>query len=100
VADARTLTAEELPALGSNANINAVVVALRDALPQLDGGTEVSPIMPDIVGEAAIITWLGDAGVLRLRGAEVLPSIRRLVKAHPRISAALVRTAQDFAVAG
>jgi hypothetical protein len=72
--DARTLIEEESKRLGSSAKINATVVALRDALPGTGDGPEIAPILPDIVGEAAVASALGgeaaveeDSGIAALK---------------------------------
>jgi tetratricopeptide (TPR) repeat protein len=99
--DARTLIEEESKRLGSVPDINPTVEALRDGLPGTGGGPEIAPILPDIVGEAAIIFWLGKGGVLPEWGIEPLASIHRAATtALQRTSQVLVRTAQDFAAAG
>jgi hypothetical protein len=64
--DGRKLIAAELPVLGSSADVNATIAALRDVLPGSADGREISPIVPHIIGQAAIMTWLGDGGGLPL----------------------------------
>ena len=97
--DTRALMEEESKRLGSPAKINATVAALRDALPGSGEGPEIAPILPDIVGEAAIMFWLGN--VLPGLGIAPLASINRAAGAGlGRTSQILVRTAQDFAAAG
>src|SRR5216683_7310649 len=87
--------------LGSSADINTTLAALRDGLPGAGDGPEIAPILPDIVGEAAIIFWLGSGGVLSGLGIDPLTSIRRTATtALGRTSQVLVRAAQDFATAG
>jgi tetratricopeptide (TPR) repeat protein len=101
LADARTLIEEESQRLGSPADINTTLAALRDGLPGAGDGPEIAPILPDIVGEAAIIFWLGSGGVLSGLGIDPLASIHRAATtALGRTSQVLVRTAQDFAAAG
>src|SRR5215831_4502698 len=98
---ARTLIEEESKRLGSVVNVNATVAALRDGLPGAGDGPEIVPILPDIVGEAAIILWLGNGGVLSGLGIEPQASVHRAAStALGRTSQVLVRTAQDFAAAG
>src|SRR5437899_1113498 len=99
--DARALMEEESKRLGSAADINATVAALQDGLPAVGDGPEIAPILPDIVGEAAIIVWLGNGGVLSRLGIDTTASIHRAAtSALQRTSQVLVRTAQDFAAAG
>jgi tetratricopeptide (TPR) repeat protein len=101
LADARTLVEEESQRLGSSADINTTVAALRDGLPGAGDWPEIAPILPDIVGEAAIIFWLGSGGVLSGLGIDPLASVHRAATtALDRTSQVLVRTAQDFATAG
>src|SRR5258708_1238543 len=101
LADARTLVEEESQRLGSSADINTTVAALRDGLPGAGDWPEIAPILPDIVGEAAIIFWLGNDGVLSGLGIDPLASVHRAATtALDRTSQVLVRTAQDFATAG
>src|SRR5258708_5948926 len=99
--DARTLMEEESKRLGLSANINTTLAALGDGLPGAGDGPEIAPILPDIVGEAAIICWLGNGGELSGLGVEPLASIHRAAAmALGRVSQVLVRTAQDFAATG
>ena len=99
--EARKLAEGERAALKSKAPLNAALEALRDALPAGEGNHGVAPILPDIVGEAAILIWLGAAGAIAQWG---LPPAARIGAAAriglPRVSAVLVRLAQDFAPAG
>jgi len=101
LAEARALAEGETAALKSNAPLNASLEALRDALPGAGGNGGVAPILPDIVGEGAILAWLGKDGPVAQWG---LPSAARIAAAAqnrlPRVSAVLARTAQDFAAAG
>jgi tetratricopeptide (TPR) repeat protein len=100
VGEARALIEEESKRLGSAADINATVTALRDGLPRAGGGPEIAPILPDIIGEAAIMCWFGDAGVLQALGIDPAASLHcAATAALDRTSQALVRTAQDFAAA-
>ncbi len=99
--DARVLMVEESKRLGSSADINATVAALRDGLPGAEDGPQIAPILPDIVGEAAIMCWLGNGGVLSRLGIDTTASIHRAAStALGRTSQGLVRAAQDFAAAG
>jgi tetratricopeptide (TPR) repeat protein len=101
LADARTLIEEESKRLGSSADISTTLTALRDGLPGVGDGPEIAPILPDIVGEAAIIHWLGNGGELSGLGIETPASIHRAAStALGRVSQVLVRTAQDFAATG
>src|SRR5258708_11710373 len=76
LADARKLIKDEAARLDTTADINATVTALRNGLPGTDG-QDVAPILPDIVGEAGIMYWLGDRGVLREFGIDPLGSVNR-----------------------
>jgi tetratricopeptide (TPR) repeat protein len=100
--EARGLAEGELSALRSSAPLNASLEALRDALPGAGANGGVAPILPDIVGEGAILAWLGDGGPVVAEWG--LPSAARIAAAAqtrlPRVSAVLVRIAQDFAPAG
>jgi tetratricopeptide (TPR) repeat protein len=99
--DARTLMEKESKRLGSSADINTTMAALLDGLPGAEEGLEIAPILPDIVGEAAIMCWLGQGGELSRLGIDTTPSIHRAATtALRRLSQVLVRTAQDFAAAG
>jgi tetratricopeptide (TPR) repeat protein len=99
--DARTLMQEESKRLGSWADINATVAAVLDGLPAIGDGPQIAPILPDIVGEAAIMCWLGNGGALSRLGIDITASIHRAAStALGRTSQVLVRTAQDFAAAG
>ncbi|WP_158817323.1 tetratricopeptide repeat protein [Methylocapsa sp. S129] len=99
--EARKLAEGEHAALKSAAPLNSSLEAVCDALPVADGSGGVAPILPDIVGEGAILAWLGDKGPIAQWG---LPPAARIAAAAqsmlPRVSAVLVRIAQDFAPAG
>ncbi|MGD0764155.1 MAG: tetratricopeptide repeat protein [Roseiarcus sp.] len=99
--EARALAEGELAALKSSAPLNASLEALRDALPGQGEAGGVAPILPDIIGEAAILAWLGKDGPVAQWG---LPSAARIAAAAQnrlrRVSAVVVRAAQDFAAAG
>lgn len=97
----RTLIEDEAPRLKLCADINSTVAALRDALPGTGDGSEIAPIMPDIVGEAAIMCWLGDGGELSRLGSDPLDCVHRAATATlEHAGQVLVRTAQDFAADG
>jgi len=99
--DARQLLEEEKGRLNSSADVNATLEALRDALPAGSEGGEIAPILPDMVGEAAILVWLGRGGVLPALGIEAQSCIGRMAgTVLDRVSQIVVRTAQDFAAAG
>jgi tetratricopeptide (TPR) repeat protein len=101
LADARQLAQQELDVLGSGAGLNSLIDALRNALPWRNGRAVIAPILPDIVGEAAILIWLGRGGALSELGIEPLSCVRRVGgAARSRVCQTLVRTAQDFAAAG
>jgi hypothetical protein len=101
LAEASALIEAEAGRLKSSADIGTTVAALRDGLPGTGDGREIAPILPDIVGEAAIMCWLGEGCVLRGLGIDPLASIQgAAATALDRASQALVRTAQDFAAAG
>jgi tetratricopeptide (TPR) repeat protein len=96
--EARGLATTEREALGSAASLDATMEALADALPE--SGDGVAPILPDVIGEAAILAWLGPKGGIG-RGVDHearIASAARLALA--KVSSSLVRTAQDFAAAG
>jgi tetratricopeptide (TPR) repeat protein len=101
LAEARSLAEGELAALKSAAPLSASLEALRDALPGVGGSGGFAPILPDIVGEGAILAWLGKDGPVAQWG---LPPAARIAAAAqnrlPRVSAVVVRAAQDFAAAG
>jgi tetratricopeptide (TPR) repeat protein len=99
--EARQFIEDEARAIGRSADVSASLEALRDALPGLFEERELSPIQPDIVGEAAILIWLGQRGVLAKQGIEPLNCVQRVAgTARSRVTQTLVRTAQDFAAAG
>src|SRR5262249_55225217 len=98
-AEARALIEAEAGPLGSTADINTAMTALQNGLPGTGSGAEVAPILPDIIGEAAIMCWLGEGGALRNLGLDSMDSVHRAAAvALERTSQVLVRTAQDFAV--
>jgi tetratricopeptide (TPR) repeat protein len=66
--------------------------ALADALPGPEGG--VAPILPDILGEAAMILAWKETGVAQAAITRALPTHRATVVQ------AVVRAAQDFAIHG
>jgi tetratricopeptide (TPR) repeat protein len=67
--------------------------SLVAALPGADGS--IAPILPDLIGEAAILRALADAGV------ETEGTIERaFARTGQQVVATLIRTAQDFAGAG
>ena len=101
LAEARALAAKEREALGSTASLDATMSALTDALPASGASGGVAPILPDIVGEGAILAWLGPKGGLAASGLD--PQARIVAAARvalAKASSTLVRTAQDFAAAG
>jgi hypothetical protein len=101
VGEARRLTAQEIEALKSSADIDATVDTLMDALPMSDILGGVAPILPDIVGEGAILAWFGRNGGLSTSGVDPEARIAAAARtAVAKASATLVRTAQDFASAG
>ena len=55
------------------APLDATLEALTDALPEPTAKGGVAPILPDIVGEAAILTWLGAGGDLERKGLAAPP---------------------------
>ena len=99
--EARALAKSELGALDSTASLDPTLEALTDALPEATAKGGVAPILPDIVGEAAILTWLGAGGDLERRGLAAPPRIAAAARiALAKVSSTLVRAAQDFAAAG
>jgi len=101
LAEARALAAREREALGSMAALDATVAALTDALPASEANRGVASILPDIVGEGAVLAWFGSNGALAARGVDPAERVEAAAKVSLRnASATLVRTAQDFAAAG
>ena len=99
--ETRALATKEREALGSSASLDATIAALTDALPDSGANGGVAPIVPDIVGEGAILSWLGPKGGIATSGADPQAAIARAAQvALPKASSALVRTAQDFAASG
>jgi len=99
--EARALAKSELGATDSTGSLDATIEALTDALPEPSATGGVAAILPDIVGEAAILTWLGVGGDLEQRGLEAPPRIGVAARiALAKVSSTLVRAAQDFAAAG
>ncbi len=101
VAEARELAAREIEALRSMAALDAALAALTDSLPAANPSSGVAPILPDIVGEGAILAWFGPNGGLATIGVDPQTRIAAAARtALAKASATLVRTAQDFAAAG
>ena len=101
LAEARALATKEREALGSSASLDGTMGALTDAMPGSGENDGVAPILPDIVGEGAILAWLGPKGGITARGADPQKCIEAAAGiALPKVSEMLVRTAQDFAAAG
>ena len=97
--EARTLAATEREALGSAASLDAAIAALADALPS-DANGAIAPILPDIVGEGAILAWLGPKGGIAMGGLDPHARIAAAARiALAKASSTLVRTAQDFTAA-
>ena len=97
--EARQLAASERDCLGSSAPLDATIQALADALPASGGGA--APILPDVVGEGAILAWFGAEGGLASVGLKPEASIANTARmALGKVSATLMRAAQDFAAAG
>ena len=97
--EARELAASERDRLGSSAPLDAAIQALADALPASGGGA--APILPDVVGEGAILAWFGAEGGLASTGLNPEASIANAARtALGKVSATLMRAAQDFAAAG
>ena len=101
LAETRTLATKEREALGSVVSLDLTIAALTDALPGSDANGGVAPIVPDIIGEGAILAWMGPKGGLATSGVDPQPSIAAAARvALAKVSSTLVRTAQDFAAAG
>jgi tetratricopeptide (TPR) repeat protein len=101
IAEAREIAASEMDALRWAADLNATVDALTDALPASDTKGSVAPILPDIVGEAAILAWFGANSALETGGVDAAGRIVKISRASVgEASATLMRIAQDFAEAG
>jgi tetratricopeptide (TPR) repeat protein len=96
LAEARALARAELAAPDLNASVDLTLAALRDALP--GAGEGIAPILPDIVGEAAILAAFADLSAL---GVPAEPRIAAAAKlALKPVSETLVRAAQDFPASG
>ena len=67
--------------------------ALVAALPGAEGS--IAPILPDLIGEAAILRALADA---RVEGKAAVE--RAFARSGQQVAATLIRAAQDFAGAG
>jgi tetratricopeptide (TPR) repeat protein len=101
VVEAREIAASEIDELRSAAPLDGTINALTDALPGSDASGSVAPILPDVVGEGAILAWFGPTGGLATSGVDVARRIMAVARASVgRASATLVRIAQDFAEAG
>jgi tetratricopeptide (TPR) repeat protein len=101
LAEARSLAKSELAALDLSASLDATIEALMDALPTPDSDGGVAPILPDIIGEGAILAWLGPNRGLGPNGGDNQARIAGAARvALAKVSSTLVRTAQDFAAAG
>jgi tetratricopeptide (TPR) repeat protein len=101
LAEARALATKERKAFGSTTSLDATIAALTDALPEAGAGGGVAPILPDIIGEGAILAWLGPNGGIAASGLDPQARIAEAARvAVAKASSTLVRTAQDFAAAG
>ena len=101
LAEARGAGTKEREALGSAASLDGVIAALADALPHSAANSGVAPILPDIVGEGAILAWLGLNGGIAASGLDPQARIVEAARgAVAKASSTLVRAAQDFAAAG
>ena len=99
--EARSLAKSELAAMESSASLNATIEALLDALPASDSDGGVAPILPDIIGEGAILAWLSANRGLGPNSNDNQAGIAAAARvALAKVSSTLVRTAQDFAAAG
>ena len=77
------------------------MLALREALPALEPGEAIGAILPDIVGEAALLRVFGEDGEGVVGGVPAAPRLVAVAQtAVNAASATLVRAAQDFAAAG
>jgi hypothetical protein len=95
--DARELTNDQKQRLGSTADTNSTLSTLRDAMGATKDGREIIPILPDIVGEAAVLAWLGDE--LPAMGVDSHSLVERMAALKSdHVVQFLVRTAQDFAM--
>ena len=101
VAEARELATRENEALKSTAGLDATLDALTNALSASDANGGIAPILPDVVGEGAIMAWFGPNGGLASSGVDPAARLATAAKTSlAKASATLVRTAQDFAAAG
>jgi tetratricopeptide (TPR) repeat protein len=96
-AEARALAKTERGAVDSAAALDATIAALTNALPMSDENEGIGPILPDIIGEAAILSWLGPQGGLLSSGINPAEAVVRASRvALAKVSSTLVRMAQDF----
>jgi tetratricopeptide (TPR) repeat protein len=101
LAEARALAASEKVALDSAAALDATLGATRDALPSSDAIGGVAPILPDVIGEGAILSWFGPTGGIATFGVDSAGRITAAARTSiGKASATLARAAQDFAEAG
>lgn len=99
--ETRLLARSELVAMDSTASLDTTIEALMDALPASEADCNVAPILPDIVGEGAIVAWMGPSGGLAASGVDPQPRIAAAAQiAFAKVSTVLVRAAHDFAAAG
>ncbi|MGO9422057.1 hypothetical protein [Roseiarcus sp.] len=99
--EAPGLASDELKAMNSSAPLDGIIEALCDALPPQDISDGIAPILPDIVGEAAILVWFGDEGAIRQAGLAPEERIHAAAQLRlSKVSETLVRAVQDFAPSG
>jgi tetratricopeptide (TPR) repeat protein len=98
--EARTLAMKECKANGSIASLDATIEALADALPAPEA-KGIAPIVPDIIGEGAVLAWFRPDGAAPGTGVDQPAGIAAAAKVSLEgVSRTLVRTAQDFAGQG
>jgi tetratricopeptide (TPR) repeat protein len=98
--EARALAMKEREAIGLAASVDATIEALADALPEPEA-KGIAPIVPDIIGEGAVLAWLRPDGAAPWTGVDQAARIAAAAQVSlERVSRTLVRTAQDFADQG
>ncbi len=80
VGEARDIATREIVALGSTATLDVTIDALTNALPASEANGGVAPILPDVVGEAAVLTWFGPNGALAKGGVDPVARIAAVAK--------------------
>ncbi|ACE99657.1 TPR repeat-containing protein [Rhodopseudomonas palustris TIE-1] len=93
----RDLASEERSTIDPTADLNASIDALMNGLDVYPQMAEVLPLVPDIIGEAVVLDWLGRYGTLASIGIDGRSSIERVWRRKPEeVANFLIRTVQDF----